>query len=569
MNPLASFDSIGISSAGQNYSSAPGLVVLDGLTDKVIDDVDIEYDLGDTSVTILKNTFGMNNTAPTIIPTNNSNGIKIKSISFDTTTKEVTVGLNTAYSETAPFSVGDKVLIENTSVGVGTTGNGYNSEAYGYSLFTLDKVHIPLGGAIGVVTYSLANYLSEGIFPGNFDANNSAGRIVNEKDFPQFDVKLKKNNFIIGETVSSDNAKGTVESWNNQIELLKVSTKDDFLVDDVVVGATSKTRGIVRRKTEFDAQVKIAAGSVVKKGWSRSTGVLNANTERLPDNDYYQNFSYSLKSQVPLDKWEDAVSSMSHTAGFLKFSDLVVESEDKIFQGVYSDYNGADVTVVVDLDGAIDLDCYPYFDLVTENSLLGANSGSLSDEIFFNSRVLTDYFESFGNRVLTIDDITPQFNDTPRATRFSVVKKFDVNQKTKKILFHVADKLYTSEKQVAFVTLLHNGSQGVINQYGRVETTIDLGSFDFRIRGSEGEMLFYPTKYQVNNYNVSHVSFDIDSTVAGVGETMIGNIVDLKQSWKPPVSTPQLASFHSEQLTEVQKSSSKSMMTLVTMNMMN
>ena len=81
---------------------------------------------------------------------------------------------------------------------------------------------------------------------------------------------------------------------------------------------------------------------------------------------------------------------MSHTAGFLKFSDLVVESEDKIFQGVYSDYDGADVTVVVDLDGAIDLDCYPYFDLVTENSLLGASSGSLSDEIFFNARVLTD-----------------------------------------------------------------------------------------------------------------------------------------------------------------------------------
>jgi hypothetical protein len=528
INPLSSFDSIGITSAGQNYSSPPGLVVLDGLTGKTVNDVDLEYDLGDTSVRILKNTSGMYNTNPTILPVGNSNGIKIKTISFDMSTREVTVGLNTSYSESAPFSVGDKVLIENVSVGVGTTGNGYNSEAYGYALFTLDEVYIPLGGSVGVVTYSLANYLEEGIFPGNFDTNNSAGRIVNEKNFPQFDVKLKKNNFIIGETVTSDGATGIVESWNNQIELLKVSTKDDFLVNDTVVGETSRTKGTVRYKTEFDAQVKIDSGSVVKKGWGRNTGVLNTNTERLPDNDYYQNFSYSLKSQVPFDKWEDAVSSLSHTAGFLKFSDLVIESEDRIFQGVYSDNDGANVTVVVDLDGAIDLDCYPYFDLVTENSLLGASSGNLSDEIFFNSRVLTDYFESFGNRVLTIDDISPQFNNTPRPTRFSVVKNFDVNQKVKKIFFHIADKLFTDEKQASFVTILHDGSQAVIGQYGRVETTSDLGTFDFRIRGSEAQVLFFPTKFAINNYNVTHVSFDIDSTVAGVGETMIGNIVDFK-----------------------------------------
>ena len=79
-------------------------------------------------------------------------------------------------------------LIENVSVGVGTTGYGYNSSKYDYSLFTLSAVNVPLGGGVGVVTYSLTGYLKDGEFPGNFDVLNSAGLIVPEKYFPQFDI---------------------------------------------------------------------------------------------------------------------------------------------------------------------------------------------------------------------------------------------------------------------------------------------------------------------------------------------------------------------------------------------
>ena len=56
--------------------------------------------------------------------------------------------------------MGDKVLIENVSVGVGTTGYGYNSSKYEYSLFTLTAVNVPLGGGVGFVTYSLDGYLT-------------------------------------------------------------------------------------------------------------------------------------------------------------------------------------------------------------------------------------------------------------------------------------------------------------------------------------------------------------------------------------------------------------------------
>ena len=51
----------------------------------------------------------------------------------------------------------------------------------------------------------------------------------------------------------------------------------------------------------------------------------------MPDNFYYQNFSYSLKSQVPYGTWNDPVSAMTHTAGFQKFGDLQIESKEAGF----------------------------------------------------------------------------------------------------------------------------------------------------------------------------------------------------------------------------------------------
>ena len=55
----------------------------------------------------------------------------------------------------------------------------------------------------------------------------------------------------------------------------------------------------------------------------------------------------------------------------------------------------------IDTSGVVDVNCYSSFDLVTENDLSISDNQTISDEIYFNSRILTDYFESIGNRVLT------------------------------------------------------------------------------------------------------------------------------------------------------------------------
>ena len=43
-----------------------------------------------------------------------------------------------------------------------------------------------------------------------------------------------------------------------------------------------------------------------------------------------QKFSYSLKSKVALEDWDDLVGSVNHTSGFKRFSDLIVETSPDV-----------------------------------------------------------------------------------------------------------------------------------------------------------------------------------------------------------------------------------------------
>ena len=533
---LGSFEFIGITSGGRGYGVAPKLVIRDGRTKNIITDADLKYSLGDTNVTILKNPTGMSRSyQPTLIPYHNSNGVGISTVGFNTITKDAFVKLSVGFStaDSFPFVVGDKVMIENVSIGIGSTGKGYNSADHDYKLFTVNAVDANLGGVGATVSYSMSGeFPDNGTFPGTFDPNNSAGRIIPEKYFPQFDIQLGTNDYLEGETVTSGSVSGTVESWNSEIGILKVSANKDFIPNSIIRGETSNTQGIASSITTFDSDLDLASISRVEKGWQTDSGVLNYNMQRMQDSLYYQSFSYAIRSRVAEETWNDVVSALNHTAGFKKFSDYQLESnltEPKQLQvGVSTQTTSIDV--VSDLIGYGDLNCVYDFDLVTENSR-DIGSTFFSDEIIFSSRILMDYQESVGNRVLAIDDMSGTFNSNPRATKFSTADTFKLDDvRAQKYLTYVIDKRYTQQRQLMVVTLLHDGSLGYMNQYGRVETVYDQGSFDFQIAGSEGKLLFYPTKSAVNDYDITALAYNLNDNYLGIGSTALGGIVDINTS---------------------------------------
>ena len=187
INSQTGFESVAITSVGRGYVKAPRLVVFDGKTNERLSDVDIRYKLGDNQVSILKNTFGINNTEPRILPIENTNGVGISTIVYNTSTEDVTVTMAVGFStaDSFPFTVGDKVMVEGTSVGVGSTGKGFNSESYGYDLFVIKSVTENRGG-IGSVSFNISGMVKSGEIVGDFDSANSIGRIIPEKFFPIF-----------------------------------------------------------------------------------------------------------------------------------------------------------------------------------------------------------------------------------------------------------------------------------------------------------------------------------------------------------------------------------------------
>ncbi len=515
IEPLATLQSVGITSFGRGFSITPKLVVIDGKTKLPVTDVDLKMTLGSSEVKILKNTNGLSNLSPTIIPTLTDSGVGISTIEYFPTTKDALVTLSVGFStvNSFPFAVGDKVLVENVSVGVGSTGQNYNSSGYDYKLFELTEVSSNLGG-IGSVRFNMSNLFEEDEFPGQFDAVNSTARITAQKHFPLFQSSLVLNNYIIGETVDSESATGVVEDWNPITSIVRVSSNDNFIVGEKITGKSSKVVSIASSITSFETYLEYDASSKVVRGWQSDSGELNYNLQRLQDNFYYQKFSYSLKSEVPYDTWNDVVSSTNHTLGYKKFADYQLESTNSNQMSVGLSTELGSVDTVNDLSGFGNLNCVSDFDLVTENNI---NSGTISDEMIFTNRILTDYFESVGNRVLSIDDISGEFNSEPRLTPFSVVNTFNLSDaRALKYVTYVRDKRYTQERQLLIVDLVHDGVKAYMNQYGRIETQYDQGSFDFSITGTDGQLLFYPTKSTINDFNVTTLSYNI-SGIATVG----------------------------------------------------
>ena len=540
IDPLASFDSIEITSFGKGFIVSPKLVVLDGSTGKQITDVDLKFTPGKSNVEILKNTGGMTNVSPTIIPTQSGAGVGISTISFNAEEETVTASLSVGFStiNSFPFAVGDKVLIEGISVGVGSTGvsgAGYNSSEYDFKLFNVTEVTENLGG-IGSVTYSMSGLLQNGIVPGTFDSVNSSGKILASKNFPVFDSSLITRNFIDGEVITSNSATGTVQNWDSKITTLTVSSDDNFVVGEVVKGVNSKVQGIASTITSFDSYINLGPSSKVVQGWQEDFGRLNFELQKIQDNFYYQNFSYSLRSKVAYDDWNDDVSSLNHTLGYKKFSDYQLESNNSNSMSVGIPTTTTHVDLVNNIDGFANLNCVYGFDLATENNLT-QNSKLVSDEIVFSNRILSDYFESVGNRVLSIDDISGQFNSNPRPTAFSVVDTFRLDEvRFKKYIAYVRDKRFTSQRQLMLVDVIHDNVRGYLNQYARIETQYDQGSFDFGISGSDGQLQFHPTQSRVNDYDLNIFSYSLNDNFLGIETTSLGGVATIETKSSPVTS---------------------------------
>ena len=90
------------------------------------------------------------------------------------------------------------------------------------------------------------------------------------------------------------------------------------------------------------------------------------------------------------------------------------------------------------------------------------------------------------------------------------------------------DQRFSGEKQIVQVNLLHDESLGYMMPFGRVETAIDLGEFDFAVSGTTGNLRFLPAKSKNNNYALRVFAIEtFKNTQSGISTLSLGTEYDI------------------------------------------
>ena len=413
--------SIEIGYGGYGYQSAPNAVLVDSLTRIENNTGSIILDVQQSiisEVTVEVPPTGLSKRIHELYTVNNSNGIPISKIDqIDRATGIVSYRLQTPILNyvNPPFAVGDQCFVENIIPEVGVTTTNLNSKDYGYKFFDVIGVS-PTNPIILSVQYPPETAQQIGIGVTN---QRSFSSIVNRKNYPIFVVNQETATLISGERLSVYDQSGIVQPTDLVVEetstnYFKVTGTYNLLPGDVVKGNVSGVTLTIINVQDGECRFQVNSVSRIDTGWNDQTGFVGEEFQCLPDNDYYQNLSYSIKSEVNFEDLIGPVNRLVHPAGLKNFSETKIESSADV--GVASSESNFNFTI--DLIGLTDemgtplrVDRINVFDLGYDAEVYQ----NLSNAIRFNSKTpnkrLTDYIEAKTNRVLLCDDISDQFID--------------------------------------------------------------------------------------------------------------------------------------------------------------
>ena len=81
--------------------------------------------------------------------------------------------------------------------------------------------------------------------------------------------------------------------------------------------------------------------------FSSNRGHLNSVNQRITDSDFYQDYSYVIRSRTPIKDWRNAIKETTHPAGFKVFGEIYLESEASTLMEVSQDHTEKHTTYLV------------------------------------------------------------------------------------------------------------------------------------------------------------------------------------------------------------------------------
>ena len=508
-------ESVSVVSGGNGFISTPDIVIVDSDSGKKINSGVLEAELSGSSiqfVNIISPPKGLPDTEVKIRTVNNNNGFTIHKVQSDST-GIFTCFITKPVSGVPYFATNDKVFIEGIQK-FSTTGSGFNCEDYSYDFFTVagvtisspyDEIKIDISGI--TTNPGIAKTIQDG-----------SGVLILEDDYPTFTITQKKSTFEKNEILTLENNNIDLNVLNFDGYFLEVNGTYELSVGQVVIGSESGSSATIHSIDKNDTNYSINYSVLKNFGWNDDFGKLNSDFQVIPDNDYYQNLSYTVKSSKKYSTLESSVFNVLHTSGMKNFADTEIKKTVNI-----SGIGSTDSSVYLyNVLGDERVDSIYNFDFVKDYNVISGTSKFLA----FKNQKLADFFESKENNVLSIDDISSQFSyfeDSP--TEFLNISKLDNTNSYDSYLISVSN-LDNTKVQFAEIVILSDKVDNYILRKGNVSNqTINPGSFDLVVdEFDDSYFRFVPEDPYDTDYDLKIHKVIFEDSIVGIGTTSVGFI---------------------------------------------
>ena len=518
--------SVSVSYGGKNYTSQPNLIIVNPETGTLIDSGLLIPTINGTSISsviINQKPSGLPESEVKIISINNTNGVGIQTVYSSISSGIITCILTTPQTgfSSEPFSVGDKIFVEGIKK-YGSNGYGFNSSDYQYNFFTITQY---LNGGTNLprqLEFNTTEFVTSPNVGIADTVTGIYGNIINYKNYPIFTVVQEFSNFNFGETLQVKNGlvffEVDLKVVSSNKNYIKVSGSYEIEKNQIIRGSQSGTIATVINVRKSSGQFSISYSSVKELGWSDDIGKLDTDTQVIADNDYYQNLSYSVKSNQ---RWEDIVSPVNkllHTSGLKNFADTQILNNVGIgitakeyANLLYSFVNENRVDAINNFDRVFDVD----------------SDGLSSRFLKFLTKRLANYIECRTNRVLKIDDISSQFTGVSTLTSFDLnyektpifVKTFDPSNSSILNLstntFNIPNHFFNTGEELIYTPNSSTpiGIGSTLNYVGVVTNILPSTVYAIKINN---DSLKIATRKE---YALADPAIAVTFTSVGVGET--------------------------------------------------
>ena len=518
-------ESIEVLDGGKNYTTIPDLVIVNPLTgEKDNSGAIIAGSLNGSSIQDVKVIVapkGLESITHKIFAINNSNGLTVSKLSYNQSVGIVTCTLVTPILgfPVEPFSVNEEIFVEGLQKEVYANepeGTGFNSEDNGFNFFKITKV---TNTNPATIEFDLSSITSNAGFAKT--NQNSFGILISKNDYPTFKVDQKVSRFSVGEKLLAFVGTSYIpvdirvtESSNNLIKIEELSPgafnlTAGQLIRGFISGNIAKINTISTNSGVFEINYSLKQD----QGWNDDIGKLNQDYQVTPDNNYYQNLSYSVKSGITFEDLINPVNRLLHTSGLKNFADVGITSSTDagITTSSFTD------VLALDFIDEKRIDTINNFDFTLDVDTVDGKSKFLK----FKNTKLSPYIECRTNRVLEIDDISVLFTNT--ASSLNEFLDLSINTRYATFLIQLRNP-NNNDTQLSDIILYKDNTDVFTAERSKIHTSpSELGELkgEIDIAGNIS-LKFTPDDPNNNDYDIKILKTSYNTNLTGIGTQTIG-----------------------------------------------